>query len=185
MSEEQFEVVAGLAETSEAAKALQASLRGPRFSKYSRFIFAALGSVPWVGGFLAAGAAFHAEQEQAQANELIGRWLGEHEQKINDLNATHEPPSTRLLPEIRSLNRLTAICPDSAKAHGDGLLQRSEPVAATRGHQIGPWWEAASMLTDGRRSGHVIEPLSSVIPNFLPSMAIEAVSTMPPKMSSA
>lgn len=84
----EVEVVTDLAETSEAAEQLQAFLRGPRFSKYARFIFAALGSVPWVGGFLAASAAFHAEQEQAKANELIERWLEEHEQKIKNLDDT-------------------------------------------------------------------------------------------------
>ena len=46
--------------------------------KYGRFVFAALGSIPWVGGVIAASSALNAEFEQGRVNEMVGRWLGEH-----------------------------------------------------------------------------------------------------------
>jgi hypothetical protein len=61
-------------------------LKGKRYTKYVRFVFAALGSIPWIGGFIAAGATLHAEFEQGRVNELIKRWLEEHQQKLTELN---------------------------------------------------------------------------------------------------
>ncbi|MEW8525241.1 MAG: hypothetical protein AB2552_19530 [Candidatus Thiodiazotropha endolucinida] len=49
---------------------------------YTRFAIAALGSVPWVGGMIAGGAALHAEKEQGRINENIELWLKEHENKL-------------------------------------------------------------------------------------------------------
>lgn len=64
---------------------LAAFLKGKRYTKYVRFVFAALGSIPWIGGFIAAGATLHAEFEQGQVNELIKRWLEEHDEKLTEL----------------------------------------------------------------------------------------------------
>src|SRR5690606_6131920 len=52
---------------------------------YARFVVAALGSIPWLGGLLAAGAALHGERAQAAVNRLLGQWLHEHETRINEL----------------------------------------------------------------------------------------------------
>jgi hypothetical protein len=60
----------------------------PKFAKYGRFIFAALGVIPWIGGLLGATAALHAENEQGQANEAVRRWLEEHDGKLRELQTT-------------------------------------------------------------------------------------------------
>ena len=52
---------------------------------HARFILAALGSIPWVGGFLGAMAARDAEKEQGDINQLQQLWLQEHEEKVQKL----------------------------------------------------------------------------------------------------
>src|SRR5258706_13950567 len=69
-----------------AGRDLADFLKGRRYAKYVRLVFAALGSIPWIGGFIAAGAALHAEVEQGRVNELSKRWLEEHQDKLNELN---------------------------------------------------------------------------------------------------
>jgi len=68
--------------------ALIAKLSGGKRSKYVRFVVAALGSIPWVGGFIAASASLSAEREQQSINDLQRLWLEEHRGKIEQLNAT-------------------------------------------------------------------------------------------------
>lgn len=53
--------------------------------KYVRFILAALGSLPWVGGFFGASAGMWAESEQGKSNEMFQLWLEEHQLKIEEL----------------------------------------------------------------------------------------------------
>jgi len=53
-----------------------------------RFLASALGSIPWVGGFIAASAALHSELEQGKVNKLQKLWLKEHTQKIDELAYT-------------------------------------------------------------------------------------------------
>ncbi len=53
--------------------------------KYSRFILSALGSIPWVGGFLAASAALDAEREQGKINDMHRMWIEEHSEKVSEL----------------------------------------------------------------------------------------------------
>ena len=53
--------------------------------KYVRFLVAALGSIPWIGGFIAASASLSAEREQQGINDLQQVWLREHKQKIAEL----------------------------------------------------------------------------------------------------
>jgi hypothetical protein len=53
-----------------------------------RFILSALSSIPWVGGFLSASAALHAETEQSKINDIQRLWLQEHEEKIGKLGLT-------------------------------------------------------------------------------------------------
>lgn len=77
---------AEVAETSQ--NALIARLGGGRGRKYVRFVVAALGSIPWVGGFIAASASLTAEREQQNLNDLHRLWLEEHREKIKQLSAT-------------------------------------------------------------------------------------------------
>ena len=56
--------------------------------RISRFILSALSSIPWVGGFLGASAALHAEIEQSKVNEIQRLWLQEHQEKIEKLGQT-------------------------------------------------------------------------------------------------
>lgn len=53
-----------------------------------RFLASALGSIPWVGGFIAASAALHSEFEQGKVNDLQKLWLEEHTKKIDELAYT-------------------------------------------------------------------------------------------------
>lgn len=81
---ENFELV----QTGEHSQEISKILDGPSYAKYGRFIFAALGSIPWIGALLGASAALHAENEQGQVNELTRRWLEEHQYRIKLLEAT-------------------------------------------------------------------------------------------------
>ncbi len=83
-----------LAETSQDA--LIARLSGGKGRKYLRFVVAALGSIPWVGGFIAASASLNAEREQQNINDLQRLWLEEHKEKIKQLSTTLGDIFTRL-----------------------------------------------------------------------------------------
>jgi hypothetical protein len=50
-----------------------------------KFVLAALGSIPWVGGFLSAAASFKLEQQSSRTNTLQTQWLEEHARKIAEL----------------------------------------------------------------------------------------------------
>jgi uncharacterized coiled-coil protein SlyX len=71
-------------------------LHSRRYAKYVRFVLAALGSIPWIGGLIAAGATLHAEREQGHVNELNRQWVEEHQQKIQELNETLTQMVSRL-----------------------------------------------------------------------------------------
>ena len=53
-----------------------------------KFILAALGSIPWVGGVLSAAASFKTESSAVRQNALQTEWLKEHERKIQELQHT-------------------------------------------------------------------------------------------------
>lgn len=55
-----------------------------------KFVLAALGSIPWVGGFLSAAASFKAEEETLKQDSMQTQWLEEHQQKIRMLRDTLE-----------------------------------------------------------------------------------------------
>jgi hypothetical protein len=55
-----------------------------------KFILAALGSIPWVGGFLSAAASYKAEDGSVKQNNLQTQWLEEHQAKLGALRATLE-----------------------------------------------------------------------------------------------
>ncbi|HJP92273.1 MAG TPA: hypothetical protein VJ875_09980 [Pyrinomonadaceae bacterium] len=84
------------ADAHDSGKKLAGFLRSRRYAKYMRFVFAALGSIPWVGGLISASAALHAEREQGRVNELSRQWVEEHQQKIQHLNETLAQMISRL-----------------------------------------------------------------------------------------
>lgn len=50
-----------------------------------KFILAAMGSIPWVGGFLAAAASIPSGEAHVKKDDLRTKWLSEHERKIQQL----------------------------------------------------------------------------------------------------
>jgi len=69
-------------------EALVQRLSDGKNRKYVRFLVAALGSIPWIGGFIAASASLAAEREQQKVNDLQQVWLQEHKEKIAELHDT-------------------------------------------------------------------------------------------------
>lgn len=53
-----------------------------------KFILAALGSVPWVGGFISAAASLKTDQRGIEKDNLQTRWLEEHAKKMEKLTTT-------------------------------------------------------------------------------------------------
>lgn len=66
---------------------LEQPLGAERQRRYRRFILAALGSIPWVGGLIAASATLDGEREQQKINDLEQEWLDEHSDKLKELGA--------------------------------------------------------------------------------------------------
>lgn len=55
-----------------------------------KFVLAALGSIPWVGGFLSAAANYKTEEGAIKQNSFQTQWLEEHHQKLISLKQTLE-----------------------------------------------------------------------------------------------
>jgi hypothetical protein len=55
---------------------------------FSKLFGAALGSVPWVGGFLSAMSNFKSDESQVKNNQLYQQWLEEHKTKMQTLGET-------------------------------------------------------------------------------------------------
>jgi hypothetical protein len=55
-----------------------------------KFVLAALGSIPWIGGFLSAAAAFKTDDCLYRSDSLHTQWLEEHARKIGELRKTLE-----------------------------------------------------------------------------------------------
>lgn len=53
-----------------------------------KFVLAALGSIPWVGGFISAAVSLKTEEGEIRSNNLQTQWLEEHARKIDDLMRT-------------------------------------------------------------------------------------------------
>ncbi|CAH0538560.1 hypothetical protein [Vibrio marisflavi] len=53
-----------------------------------KFGLAALGSIPWVGGFISAAASIKTEEGTLKTDSLQTRWLEEHESKMQSLGKT-------------------------------------------------------------------------------------------------
>jgi hypothetical protein len=86
-------VVAALGDLSEEQAvelfnaALAATPEGRRRRLVERFVLAALGSIPWVGGFVSAMANAHADEGSVRSNVLQTKWLEEHSAKLKELQA--------------------------------------------------------------------------------------------------
>jgi len=55
---------------------------------FEKFVMAALGSIPWVGGFLTAAMSLKTEEGSIRQNILQNQWLEEHESKMKRLGET-------------------------------------------------------------------------------------------------
>ncbi|MFN0181737.1 MAG: hypothetical protein ACKVZ0_23255 [Gemmatimonadales bacterium] len=60
-----------------------------------KFLMAAIGSIPWVGGFLAAAASIPGDESAVRQDSLQTKWLDEHERKLEQLRGTLDEVSGR------------------------------------------------------------------------------------------
>ncbi len=67
---------------------LAATFQSNRQQIFSKLFGAALGSIPWVGGFLSAMADYKSDRGQVKSNQLYEQWLGEHTNKMRLLSET-------------------------------------------------------------------------------------------------
>lgn len=61
-----------------------------------KLLLAALGSIPWLGGFISAAADFKAEEGAARQDKLQTEWLREHERRIRELLETLHDVQSRI-----------------------------------------------------------------------------------------
>jgi len=80
-------------EAIQAELARGASGRGRRV--FEKFIMAAIGSIPWVGGFLSAAASIPGHEKAIRGDDLRSQWLEEHERKLKQLRGTLDEVSDR------------------------------------------------------------------------------------------
>jgi hypothetical protein len=72
------------------------SFESKRKRIFSKLFGAALGSIPWVGGFLSAMSGIKADESQIKNNQLYQQWLEEHKEKMQKLAETLISVMTRL-----------------------------------------------------------------------------------------
>ena len=63
---------------------------------FEKFFLAALGSIPWVGGFLSAAASLKTDESEREYNHLQTQWIKEHQKKIVKLSESVQDISRRL-----------------------------------------------------------------------------------------
>jgi hypothetical protein len=61
----------------------------------SKFLMAAIGSIPWVGGFLAAAASIRGDEAALRTDDLQTQWLDGHRKKLEPLRGTLDDLSDR------------------------------------------------------------------------------------------
>lgn len=69
-------------------KELEATAPSKKKRIFQKFALAALGSIPWVGGFISAAVSLKTEEGDMKADNLQTKWLEEHDHKMNRLGAT-------------------------------------------------------------------------------------------------
>jgi len=62
---------------------------------FEKFLLAALGSIPWVGGFIGTMASLKTEAGEVRADDLRTQWLKEHQAKLHRLASTLNEISER------------------------------------------------------------------------------------------
>ncbi|MCB2183899.1 MAG: hypothetical protein KQH63_17860, partial [Desulfobulbaceae bacterium] len=72
----------------EIKKEIEAVAPSKKKRVFEKFALAALGSIPWVGGFISAAISLKTEESSLKADTLRNQWLEEHEQKMNKLGET-------------------------------------------------------------------------------------------------
>lgn len=73
-----------------------AQLEAARAPRFTRFVMAALSSVPWVGGLIGAAASIYGERDQSKVNVLQRQWLEEHRERLKDLASAINEVTDRL-----------------------------------------------------------------------------------------
>ena len=68
--------------------ALADSPAGERARIIKSFVLAAMGAIPWVGGFLGAMASIKSDEDKSRTRNIQIQWLEEHSTKINSLHQT-------------------------------------------------------------------------------------------------
>jgi hypothetical protein len=83
-----------LVRTDQVIESIKAQLEEASPGRRQRILeaiaLAALGSVPWVGGVLAAAATFKFQEASVRSDSLRDQWLKEHHQKLGQLRTTLE-----------------------------------------------------------------------------------------------
>ena len=67
---------------------LAEGLKSKKEILFGKFAHAALGSIPWVGGFMSAYASYKEDADQQETDDIQRRWLEEHQEKIRRLGST-------------------------------------------------------------------------------------------------
>ncbi|MDB4542827.1 hypothetical protein N9241_01145 [bacterium] len=67
---------------------LEAASPSRRRRAFEKFSLAAIGSIPWIGGFISAGISLKTEEGGLRQDSLQTQWLEQHCQKIQDLTMT-------------------------------------------------------------------------------------------------
>jgi len=99
----------------EIKKELEASAPSKKKRIFEKFALAALGSIPWVGGFISAAVSLKTEAGDIKADNLQTKWLQEHEQKMTKLGSTMSDIGSRF--EALGVCAVgTVICDNSSSA---------------------------------------------------------------------
>jgi hypothetical protein len=80
----------------EIRAALASTSVSPKRRAIEKFILAALGSIPWVGGFISAAASLKVDQRGIEKDNLQSKWLEEHSKKMGRLSGTLSEIAGRL-----------------------------------------------------------------------------------------
>lgn len=75
---------------------LAETIQSKRQRIFMMIIGAALGTIPWIGGFLSASLSFKSSEDQVKNNDLFEQWFKEHEEKIKELSITLQRILSRL-----------------------------------------------------------------------------------------
>lgn len=85
-----------IAEIERIKSELASTFQSKRQRIFMMIMGAALGAIPWVGGFMSGIANFKSSEGQVKNNELYEQWFKEHENKIKDLYTALQGILTRL-----------------------------------------------------------------------------------------